>query len=271
MRMRYFVYFSYQGTQYHGWQNQPNSVSVQEVMEKAFGTLLNRPTPLTAAGRTDAGVHASLMVAHFDSPEPIDTDRLAFRMNGYLPGDIAIERIVRVRDDAHARFDATQRTYHYYLTTCKSPFRQGLMSRTYYHLDVERMNEAARLLVGRQDFASFQKLHTDVKTTICDVREARWQRIAEDEMSGSRMDTKDEGAFGAKGMLVFRISADRFLRNMVRAIVGTLMDVGRGKLTVEQFGEIIAQRQRTSAAESAPAEGLYLTDVRYPDALFEVE
>lgn len=255
--MRYFVYFSYLGTHYHGWQNQPNSISVQEVMERAFSTLLNTPTALTAAGRTDAGVHASLMVAHFDTQSPIDAARLAFRLNGYLPQDIAIDRIVPVCNDAHARFDATQRTYHYYLTTRKSPFRQGLMTRTYYDLDLERMNQAARLLIGRQDFASFQKLHTDVKTTICDVREAVWQVAIGDMLCSDGGD-----------VLVFRISADRFLRNMVRAIVGTLMDVGRGKLAVEQFGEIIARKQRTSAAESAPAEGLYLTDVQYPDSLF---
>lgn len=255
--MRYFVYFSYCGTAYHGWQNQPHSVSVQEVMEKAFSLLTGQQIAVTAAGRTDAGVHASLMVAHFDMIIPEGREeqdyvqQLAFRLNGYLPKDIAIHNIVRVRADAHARFDATARTYHYHLTTRKNPFTQGLTTRVFYQLDFDKMNEAAKLLLNTKDFASFQKLHTDVKTTICDVREAYWRQTGESEW-------------------VFTITADRFLRNMVRAIVGTLFEVGRGKLTLEQFQDIIDRRHRTAAAESAPADGLYLADVRYPEEIFKM-
>lgn len=246
--MRYFVYFSYRGTVYHGWQRQPNGVSVQEVMEGALSTLLQEKITVTGAGRTDAGVHAERMVAHFDTERQLDCGSLVVRANGFLPKDIAIEKIVPVTEDAHARFSATERRYEYRIVQKKSPFLEGIATYIHYELDFDKMNEAARLLLTTKDFASFCKLHTDVKTTLCDVRDAHWEQRGE--------------------MWVFCISADRFLRNMVRAIVGTLMEVGRGRMAVEEFGKVIDRQHRTAAGMSAPAEGLFLTGVEYPSSVF---
>ncbi len=248
--MRYFIYFSYCGTGYHGWQRQPNGSSVQEVMEDAMSLITGEQISLTAAGRTDAGVHAEMMVAHFDmgEQEARSKDRLGqltARLNNYLPKDIAIERIVRVKDDAHARFDALSRTYEYRCVFRKDPFRQGLVTRIAQDLDFELMNEAAKVLLETEDFASFCKVHTDVNTTLCKVTQAEW-RVTE------------TGA-------VFTITADRFLRNMVRAVVGTLLEVGRHRVTISEFREIIGKQHRTAAGQSAPADGLYLTDIRYPE------
>ncbi|MBR1808382.1 MAG: tRNA pseudouridine(38-40) synthase TruA [Paludibacteraceae bacterium] len=247
--MRYFLYFSYCGTSYHGWQRQPNGISVQQVMEEAMSLLMSEKTSLTAAGRTDAGVHAKLMVAHFDTARPVpDISQLISRLNNYLPKDIAVQRIVPVADDAHARFDALSRTYEYHCTFCKDPFRQGLATRIPANLDFALMNEAAQVLLRASDFASFCKLHTDVKTTICHVTHAEWTLTA-------------EGA-------VFTITADRFLRNMVRAVVGTLFEVGRHRLTVSQFEEVISRQHRTAAGQSVPADGLFLTNIVYPEHIF---
>lgn len=249
--MRYFLYFSYCGTNYHGWQRQPNGISVQQVMEEAMSLLMSESISLTAAGRTDAGVHARLMVAHFDTAKPIlDTQQLVSRLNNYLPKDIALSRIVQVNTDAHARFDAISRTYEYHCVFRKDPFCQGLATRIPANLDFALMNEAAQVLLQTADFASFCKLHTDVKTTICHVTHAEWT-------------TTENGA-------VFTITADRFLRNMVRAIVGTLFEVGRHRLTVSQFSQIISKQHRTAAGQSAPADGLFLTDIVYPEQIFNL-
>ena len=247
--MRYFIYLQYDGTCYHGWQTQPNCVTVQETIEQKLSLLLRRELFIVGAGRTDTGVHARLMVAHFDNESEVDCEQLAFKLNGLLPADIAILRIVPVRPDAHARFSALSRTYRYYVTPCKSPFNHLYTMRTYRNLDIERMNEAAGHLFDYIDFTSFAKLHTDVKTNNCRIMHARWEQTAD-------------------GGLVFCIQADRFLRNMVRAIVGTLMDVGRGRLTVEQFCQTIEKKDRCSAGDSVPASGLFLEDVEYPAELF---
>ena len=246
--MRYFARFAYNGTDYHGSQSQPNAVTVQETMEKAFSTILRVPVALTFAGRTDAGVHAEYMIAHFDFEQPLP-DNLVGRLNNLLPPSIAVGHIQPVPDDAHARFDATERTYHYRITTRKDPFTYLYRTRVERILDFTAMNNAAKLLLGRQDFASFCRVHTDVKTTFCDVKEAHW--VIEN----------DHEAY-------FVIKADRFLRNMVRAVVGTLFDIGRGKMTEQQFADIIAAKNRCSAGHSAPAEGLSLVKITYPDSIY---
>ena len=246
--MRYFITFSYNGTDFHGSQIQPNGNTVQSEMETAFATILRQAVPLTFAGRTDAGVHADKMVAHFDVEQTLPTNFDA-RLNNLLPASIAVRDICRVKDIAHARFDAIARTYHYRITTRKDPFLQVTHARVAAGLDFEAMNNAAQLLLGKQDFASFCRVHTDVKTTICDVREARWVRVTETEA-------------------YFVITADRFLRNMVRAVVGTLFEIGKGRMTEAQLAEVIAAHNRCKAGHSAPAEGLSLVDIQYPDFLF---
>ena len=250
--MRYFIKFSYLGTDFHGSQRQPNGNTVQETMEKAVAMIFREEVPLTFAGRTDAGVHAREMYAHMDiGDEAIRREgaRLAFRLNGILPDSIAIHDILAVTDDAHARFDATRRMYEYHIVDHKDPFLHTLATRVRPGLDFDAMNEAAKYLIGRQDFASFCRSTTDVKTTICDLTRAEWKVLD-------------------NGHAVFTIAADRFLRNMVRAVVGTLFEVGRGKMTKEQFSEVITQHNRCAAGDSAPAEGLYLTKVDYPAEIF---
>ena len=249
--MRYFIKFSYLGTEFHGSQRQPNGITVQETMEQALKMIFREEVPLTFAGRTDAGVHAREMYAHFDIDFQIpDADHICFRLNGILPNSIAIYDIVPVTDEAHARFTAKSRTYEYHIVDHKDPFSHDLATRVRPGLDFNAMNEAAKYLIGKQDFASFCRSNTDVKTTICDLSFAQWE-------------VKENGH------AVFTITADRFLRNMVRAVVGTLFEVGRGKMTVEQFAKVIAQHSRSAAGDSAPAEGLYLTEVRYPEDIFK--
>ena len=234
---RYFIYLAYDGTNYHGWQMQPNGVSVQETLVKTLVTFLRDDAiGVTGAGRTDAGVHARLMVAHFDLEWMADPDLMADKLNRILPPDISVYKVRRVRQDAHARFDATYRTYKYYVTTRKDPFNRMYVWRIFQRLDFGRMNEAARTLLEYTDFTSFSKLHTDVKTNNCRIMQAVWEQTGEDEW-------------------VFTIQADRFLRNMVRAIVGTLVEVGRGKLSVEGFRQIIEKKDRCR-------------DIGYPDDLF---
>ena len=242
--MRYFITFAYRGTDFHGSQTQPNGNTVQAEMEAAFATILRQPVPLTFAGRTDAGVHAEKMVAHFDSESELP-DNLVYRLNGILPDSIAVQDIYRVTDDAHARFDATARTYRYRITTRKDPFLCFTHTRVAPGLNFEAMNHAAQLLLGKQDFASFCRVHTDVKTTFCDVREAKWVQESDTEA-------------------YFVITADRFLRNMVRAVVGTLFEIGRGKMTEHQLADVIAAKNRCKAGHSAPAEGLSLVEIIYP-------
>lgn len=248
--MRYFIYLSYDGARYHGWQIQPNGISVQEVLNKALPTLLREPIEVTGAGRTDAGVNASLMVAHFDCQQTTDNGQLTYRLNKLLPPDIVIHKIQQVKDDAHARFSATSRTYHYYIITEKSPF-EPYAYRFPQPLDFDRMNEAAKTLFDYIDFTSFSKLHTDVKTNNCHIITARWEQLSPIKWQ-------------------FTITADRFLRNMVRAIVGTLLDVGRGVLTIEQFREIIEKKDRCSAGTSVPGNALFLADVTYPEEIFDI-
>lgn len=246
---RYFIYLSYDGTAYHGWQIQPNGNSIQAELQRALSTLLRREVEVVGAGRTDAGVHALEAVAHFDNPQPLDTARMADKLNRLLPPDIAIARLTPVAPEAHARFSATSRSYNYYLVTAKDPFRRRSACRIHHKLDFDAMNKAADLLREYTDFTSFSKLHTDVKTNNCKVAHARWTQLE-------------------PGLWMFNIQADRFLRNMVRAIVGTLIEVGRGKIDIPRFRQIIESKDRCAAGTSAPAEGLFLAQVKYPDELF---
>ena len=244
--MRYFIRLGYRGANYHGWQIQPQDTSVQQTLEEALATLLQTPTPVTGAGRTDAGVNARLMVAHFDAERPIDDmPRFIHSLNAILPADIAIYSITAVPDNAHARFDATSRTYKYFAITRKDPFRYPLSWRCPPDMDFDLMNQAAARLLDYTDFTSFSKLHTDVKTNNCRITHAAW--------------TQDDDQW------VFTITADRFLRNMVRAIVGTLVEVGRHKMTVEEFCQVIERKDRCAAGTSMPAHALFLWDITYPE------
>ena len=247
--MRYFIYLEFDGSAYSGWQIQPHSPSVQQTLEEALALFLRQNVSVTGAGRTDAGVHASEMVAHFDLDEPQDCDWMRGKLNGILPQDIAVHRIVSVKADAHARFDATARTYKYYVTLNKSAFNRNYSWFLPNEPDFEMMNRAAEILMKTVDFTSFSKLHTDTRTNDCHVTEAGWEMLPD-------------------GRWVFTITADRFLRNMVRAIVGTLMEVGRGRLTIDGFQRIIDSKDRCSAGDSAPAQGLFLYKIVYPDNLF---
>lgn len=247
--MRYFMFLEYDGSSYCGWQFQPHSPSVQQCIEDSLALFLRSRVNVTGAGRTDAGVHASQMVAHFETEEPKDCDWMTDKLNGILPHDIAVHRIVPVKDDAHARFDALWRTYHYNICLAKSAFGYAYSWFLPNRPDFELMNEAAALLMDTADFTSFSKLHTDTKTNICHLREACWSPVDDDRW-------------------VFTITADRFLRNMVRAIVGTLMEVGRHRMTVDAFWKVIESRNRSSAGDSAPAQGLFLSKIEYPDSIF---
>ncbi|GHT71813.1 tRNA pseudouridine synthase A [Bacteroidia bacterium] len=243
---RYFIYLSYNGKNYCGWQIQPNGISVQQCLEEALSTLLREKINVTGAGRTDAGVHASLMVAHFDVDQTISGLLLLVdKLNRILPPDIAVQEIKPVRPDAHARFDALSRTYKYYLTDKKDPFRRDFIYKVSKQPDFDLMNRAVEILLETTDFTSFSKLHTDVKTNNCRVSYARW------EENGN--------------IWVFTIRADRFLRNMVRAIVGTLLEVGREKLSLEEFRKVIELKDRGKAGTSVPAHALFLVDIEYPD------
>lgn len=249
---RYFIYLGYNGKKYCGWQVQPNGPTVQAWVEHALTTLLRQPTFVVGAGRTDAGVHARSMVAHFDAPDTL-ADQALFteKLNRLLPKDIAVYRIVPVRPDAHARFDAISRTYKYYVTARKDPFNYESVYKLSGKLDFEAMNAACRVLFDYIDFTSFSKLHTDVKTNNCRIYQAVWE---------------PEG-----DLWVFTIRADRFLRNMVRAIVGTLFEVGRGKLSLTEFRQVIEAKDRGRAGTSAPGHALYLSDVAYPEELFKID
>lgn len=256
--MRYFLELAFNGASFHGWQIQPNAVSVQETLERALGILLQAKVDITGAGRTDSGVHARRMFAHFDSDREIeDLARFTLSLNSLVGKDIAIYKIIPVEADSHARFDASERIYKYFVSYKKNPFLYPFCWFSSGSLDLELMNEAASLLYDTKDFTSFAKLHSDAKTNICEVRLAEWKELHEDKEALDFMGNLNEG-------MVFTISADRFLRNMVRAIVGTLVDVGRHKLTVSGFSEIIAHKNRCAAGTSMPANGLFLWDVKYP-------
>ena len=248
--MRYFLELAYDGAGFHGWQSQPNASSVQQTVEEGLATILRRPTSVTGAGRTDTGVNARTMYAHFDCDAPIgDKKRFLLSLNRLCGRGIAFRDLIPVRPDAHARFDASERSYKYFVALEKSPFLDRTSWLSPAPLDVDAMNRAARLLIGRQDFTSFAKLHTDVKTNICDLREAHWQEW--------------QNSYGVPG-LVFTITADRFLRNMVRAVVGTLVDVGRGKMDEEGFRRVMQAMDRCSAGTSMPPQALFLWRVDYP-------
>jgi tRNA pseudouridine38-40 synthase len=242
--LRYFIELSYNGKDYHGWQNQPNAITVQAVLEKALSTLLKETIAIVGAGRTDAGVHAKQMFAHFDVLKEIDFDTLTYNLNSFLPKDIAIHHIFKVNNDAHARFDAISRTYIYRISLQKNVFS---FENTYYYkqkLDINKMNEASKILFEYKDFKCFSRSNTDVKTYNCEIMNAAW-KIENDE-------------------LVFIIKADRFLRNMVRAIVGTMIEIGTGKMKVEQLHNVITSRDRSQAGASVPGHALYLSKIEYP-------
>ncbi len=244
--MRYFIQLSYNGTNYHGWQLQPNAITVQEVLDKSLSLLCGHPVFSLGCGRTDAGVHARDFYAHFDTDKEITNDLLV-NINGILPKDIAAKRFIKVADDAHARFDATSRSYEYHMHFKKDPFKEGFSYYFNYRNkpSVELMNEGAKIIMEYEDFACFSKVSTDVFTTICKITEAYWEQ-------------DDEGA------LIFHISANRFLRNMVRAIVGTLLDYGVGKMDEAGLRQIILNKNRSLAGTSVPGNGLYLTNIIYP-------
>ena len=241
---RYFIYFSYDGTAYHGWQVQPNGHSVQAELQGALTVLLRNATEVVGAGRTDAGVHASMMVAHFDTDVDFDLLQLAYKLNRILPKDIAVDRIEQVGREMHARFSAVSRTYHYYIHLRKDPFVRHYSCPIHYQLDFDLMNEAGRILTTYDDFGAFCKSHTDVKTTLCRVTEARWEPVGE-------------------GRYRLVITANRFLRNMVRAVVGTLIDVGRGRISLDDFRHIIEGKRRSDAGESMPGHALFLSNIVY--------
>ena len=241
---RYFIHLAYNGARYCGWQIQPHSPSVQEELERCLTLKTGQKISVTGCGRTDTGVHARNYYAHFDVETPIaNCQDLVYRLNVFLPPDIVLYKIWEVPADLHARFNAVSRTYHYYISRQKNPFHQQDAYFLYGDLDVEKMQQAADLLFNYHDFTSFSKLHTQVKTNDCKIMEARW--------------------FVLDGLLVFRIRADRFLRKMVRAIVGTLLEVGKGRMTLEQFKEVIEKKNRCSAGESVPAHALFLEAVEY--------
>ena len=250
MKQRYFIELAYNGTRFHGWQVQPNATSVQQSLEYAVGTICREKIGVTGAGRTDTGVHASYFVAHFDSENPeLDTPSFVRKLNSFLNADIAVFNLTKVADKAHARFDAVSRTYRYFIHQAKDPFLQETSWYFKSPLNVGRMNSVCDILLGTHDFTSFSKLHTDVKTNICNVLEARWERI--------------------DNRLVFEIKADRFLRNMVRAIVGTMILAGQGRITPDYVDQVIGLKDRAAAGASAPPEGLFLTDICYPEEVFK--
>lgn len=249
--MRYFIKFAYNGKNYFGYQIQPNAVSVQETLEKALSLLLKQPITIVGAGRTDSGVHAKQMFAHFDVEEEIDSPTLVKKLNSFLPKDIVIYDFIKVDNEAHARFDATKRTYEYEIHTFKDAFINEGSWYQHQELDVEKMNKACEILFDYNDFECFSKVHTDVHTFNCKIYEANWQQN--------------------NNQLKFTISADRFLRNMVRAIVGTMINIGIGKISIEDFRKIIESKDRSQAGFSVPAHGLYLVKVEYPYLLSEVK
>jgi tRNA pseudouridine38-40 synthase len=250
VKTRYFVYISYKGTSYHGWQLQPNSVTVQKIMDNALSVVINEKINTIGAGRTDTGVHAKVFCAHFDSlsQDLSEKKNLLFRLNRYLPADISVNSIRKVLPDANARYSAISRTYKYYISKIKDPFFDNYSWFLHGDINISEMNQACRLLINHSDYTSFSKLHSGAKTNICKIYDARW------EVQDNR--------------LVLTIRADRFLRNMVRSIVGTLVEVGFGKMNLAEFEEVILARDRSRAGKSAPAKGLFLADIEYPEQIF---
>lgn len=245
---RYFIELAYNGANYHGWQMQKNAVSVQEKLQLSLSTLLRETVGIMGSGRTDAGVHAKQQFAHFDFGGEIEKGEFLKRINGLLPGDIAVFDVLPALPNAHARFDAKWRRYEYHITFRKDPFQAGKAWHCYYELDVLAMQTVSQILLGKQDFECFSKTKTDVKGFDCEIKNAFWEQSSHG--------------------LIFHIKANRFLRGMVRAIVGTLIQVGRGQLDKGDFAAIIASKDRTKAGIAAPAHGLYLTEVSYPENIF---
>jgi tRNA pseudouridine38-40 synthase len=250
VKTRYFILISYKGTSYHGWQIQPDSVTVQQVLDEALSVVLSEKISTIGAGRTDAGVHAMIFCAHFDSnsPELSTLQNIVFKLNQFLPKDISVHSIKKVLPDANARFSAISRTYKYYISRTKDPFSESSSWFLHGNLDVALMNKASGLLLNHSDFTSFSRLHSGAKTNICKIYSARWEEI--------------------DNQLVFTIRADRFLRNMVRAIVGTITEIGFGKMSIEEFEKIILAKDRCRAGKSAPAKGLILVNIEYPEEIF---
>ncbi|MEI8225192.1 MAG: tRNA pseudouridine(38-40) synthase TruA [Bacteroidota bacterium] len=250
MKTRYFIFISYKGTSYHGWQAQTNSVTVQKVLDDALSIVLSEKISTVGAGRTDAGVHAMVFCAHFDSisPDLSTIKNLIFRLNRYLPDDISVNSIKKVVPDANARYSAISRTYKYYISRIKDPFFVSSSWFLHGNIDIAAMNEACGLLFNHSDFTSFSRLHSNTKTKICKIYSAVWEE--------------------ADNRLVFTIKADRFLRNMVRAIAGTMVEIGFGKMNLNEFEEIILAKDRCRAGKSAPAKGLFLADIEYPEEIF---
>jgi tRNA pseudouridine38-40 synthase len=245
---RYFFEISYNGSYYHGWQNQANAIGVQQVVENALSKLLRERIEIVGSGRTDTGVHCTQQYFHADIKSEFEADAFIIRLNSFLPRDIAIQQIMRVKPEAHARYDAIERSYEYKITQVKNPFLTGYAYYFFKEVDITRMNQAAALLLGVQDFECFSKVKTDVNNFICDIKMAKWNQKS--------------------GLLVFEITANRFLRGMVRAIVGTLLDIGCGKITVADFETIIKSKDRRKAGMNVPPEGLYLKEVKYPKTIF---
>jgi len=250
VKTRYFIFISYKGTSYHGWQAQPNSVTVQKVLDDALSIVLSEKISTVGAGRTDAGVHALVFCAHFDgiSPDLSTIKNLIFRLNRYLPDDISVNSIKKVVPDSNARYSAISRTYKYYISRIKDPFFDNSSWFLHGKIDLAAMNEACSLLLNHSDFTSFSKLHSDTKTNFCKIYSAAWEE--------------------ADNRLVFTIKADRFLRNMVRAIVGTTVEIGIKKMNLNEFEELIIAKDRCRAGKSAPAKGLFLADIEYPVEIF---
>jgi len=243
--MRYFVHLAYSGTNYHGWQTQPNAVTVQEILEDRFTKLLKEEIQFVGAGRTDTGVHASFFMAHFDTQNQItNIQGFIIKVNSFLPYDIVVYSIFEVSSEFHSRFDAISRTYKYFINYQKAPFSYEFSWYLSIPLNLELLNQASKILFGYEDFTSFSKLHTDVANNICKIYQAEW--------------------IMTECQYIFTIKANRFLRNMVRAITGTIIDVGREKITLNDFRRIIESKNRQNASTSAPAKGLFLINIEYP-------
>jgi len=250
LNKRYFIYLSFDGTSYHGWQTQPGKATIQSKLEKALSVILQDNIITTGAGRTDTGVHARLFVAHFNSAEEdlAGNSNIIFRLNTYLPADISVSNILSVDNNVSARYDAISRTYRYFISLWKDPFKQKYSWYRYGKMDIDAMNEASAYLMKYDDFTSFSKLHTQVKTNVCKIYEAGW--------------------ISDNNNLVFTIRANRFLRNMVRSIVGTMVEIGTGKMTPGEIENIILAKDRSVAGISAPAEGLFLENIEYDPGIF---
>ncbi len=250
MKQRYFIYLVFKGTNYCGWQIQNNEQTVQGTLQNAFSLKLGEKVSITGAGRTDTGVHANYFIAHFNTEKDLPKNFI-YQLNNFLPNDIAINKIIKVKEQAHARFDAISRTYKYYINTKKNPFNFDYALFLPYNLDMDKMNKACEILINYDDFTSFSKLHTDTKNNICKIFEAKWEK--------------------SNDKLIFTITANRFLRNMVRAIVGTMINVGRNKISINDFENIIKAKNRSLAGHSAKAKGLFLHYINYPNDIFKLD